>query len=246
MTREEEFQQQIESQLGIDLTKYRDEDVANSLLDLLLFPKYIFKWILIPAFLSIVLFILGFFIVDLVHVQYLIYGVVGLILFPIVGVFLGVLYFARQLTEDLGSISEYSFSVLDNSIEDAKGLADQSLEKKEILALLFKGVIFVVTIPMLGSAIDKKMPFGGGIAKRLMNGSLNAIASRLEFSPLSKENTGGLANKSETRDFSLAISQARSQANKILRTGIRIAATPFRLAFYIFLALLTLFIYVIW
>ncbi len=248
MTSDEEIRLEIEHQLGIDLSRYRDEEVAESILDLLLFPKYILKWIFIPLLASFFVFILGFFIIDLVHIEFLIYGILGLSLFMIVGVLLGVLFLARQLRQDLAVITDYSFSVLSNSISDASGLLGKSKDKKAVLGLLFKGVVFVLTIPMVGSAIDKKIRFGGGIVKRLMNKSLSAIASKVDFGkrgPAADVNPN-TESKGQNNDFSPLISASQKQSLRVLNGGLRFAVAPFRIGLYIFLTLLVLFIYIIW
>ena len=87
----EQLGEKIKQELGIDLQKYRDEEAVENFVELLVFPQYIFNWVIRPILLSIVIFMVGFFLLDLVHIEYIIYGLVGFVLFLIIGILLGLL-----------------------------------------------------------------------------------------------------------------------------------------------------------
>ena len=84
----------IRDRLGIDVQKYRNEAVVENFVELLVFPEYVIAWVIRPILIAIGIFILGFFIFDLVNVEYLNYGVIGLFLFLATGILIGFLFFA--------------------------------------------------------------------------------------------------------------------------------------------------------
>ena len=240
----------IETELGLDILKYRNEEVADNLMDLLLFPKYLLRWVGRPMLLAILLFIIGFFIIDLVHIQYIIYGALGLILFLLLGLFLGIMNLGRKISEDVTSISEYSLGLMKNSILDVKNMGGRVNQSniKDVLGMLFKGVIFVVTIPMVNKAIEKKLPLGKGFAKRIISGALSVFASRITFDPDKvDENMVKVDGESKIiSNYVSAVDQAKKGSSSVIRKALKIAVTPFRLGLYIVAFLLIILIYSIW
>ncbi len=244
------MQDTITRELGVDISKYRDEDVADNLVDLLVFPKYIFKWISRPVLIAFLVYIAGFFLIDLVHVQYLIYGIVGLVLFLLVGFFGGVLNLSRKLNEDLVSISEYSLGVLKNSLLDVNDVGSRINKNniKDVVAMLFQGVIHIVTLPMLGKAIENKVPVVSGLVKRVVEKSLVGISNRLTFDDEKIDET--IINVDGDSVFVTnylgTIDKAGKGIDGTLGTVTKVIRTPFKLGFYIALFFLVLFIYLIW
>lgn len=59
--------EKIQRDLGIDVKKYRNPEVAEQFVELLIFPQYIINWGIRPIIISFFLYIAGFFIVDLVR-----------------------------------------------------------------------------------------------------------------------------------------------------------------------------------
>lgn len=246
----EELQDTISRELGVDITKYRDEEVADNLVDLLVFPKYIVKWIARPVLISFILFIIGFFVIDLVHIQYLIYGIVGLVLFLIVGIFAGVLNLSRKLNEDLESISDYSLGVLKNSMLDIGDVGGRINKNniKDVVSMLFKGVIHLVTLPMLGKAIDNKVPLASGLVKLVVERSLGGIANRLTFDDENiDESIINVDGESKfVSNYLSTIDKAGKGIGGTLSTVSKIIRTPFRIGLYLALFFLIIFIYLIW
>lgn len=246
----EEIKKTIFDELGIDIAKYQDESVAENLVDLLIFPKYIAKWVARPVLFFLLLYIVGFFVVDLVHIQYLIYAIVGLVLFQLTGVFAGVLSLTRKLDEDLSRISEYSLDLVKNSVHDIENISSRlsSSNRKDVMSLLFKGIIHVVTIPMMTQAIEKKVTVGSKLVKGLVKNSLVAVSNKLEFeeAKIKSEVTEDGSDSKFLTLYAKAIDKASGGISGTLGSVSKIVGTPFKLGFYITGGLLVLFLYLIW
>ena len=227
----------IQSELGIDILKYQNEEVAENLMDLLLFPKYLLKWLGRPVLISFLIYLAGFFIIDLVHVQFFIYAIVGFILFLLFGLLLGIVYLSMKLGRDVSSISDYSLGWMKNSVLDIDDMSSRVTRSniKDVLGMLFKGIIFVVTIPMLKRAIDKKVPAGKGLAKKLLTGALAILAKRIAFNPDNvDENIVKVDGKSKfISRYVAAIDKTKSGTAKIIKRSLRLASIPFGLGAYI-------------
>ncbi|WP_235296201.1 hypothetical protein [Portibacter marinus] len=246
----EQLKSTIQSELGIDILKYQNEEVAENLMDLLLFPKYILKWIGRPILICLLLYFVGFFVIDLVHVEYIIYAIAGCILFLILGFLTGVIFLTRKLGQDLSSISEYSLGLMKNSVLDIDDMGSRVNKSniKDVLGMLFKGIVFVVTIPMLKKAIDKKVPVGKGLLKLILGGSLAIMAKRISFNPDKvDENMVKVDGKSKfiTR-YVTAIDKTKTGSSTLIKKALRLASTPFRLGAYLFGFILLVFLYFIW
>ena len=59
----------------------KNEKIANSFVELLVFPTYVSLCLIRTILASLGIFIIGFFVVDLVHVEYVIYGLIGFFFF---------------------------------------------------------------------------------------------------------------------------------------------------------------------
>lgn len=240
----------VTNDLGLDLSKYRDEEVAENLLDLLLFPKYVLKWLLIPIVIALFLWVAGFFVIDLRHVQFLIYGVLGLVLFVSVGFFAGFVILGRQLGDDLTSVSDYSLGIMKNAVIDIDGIGDKinRNNRKEVMGTLFKGVVFLVTIPMLKRAIDKKIPVAKGAVKRLITGSLAVLAGKMTFDSVNIEKDEIKVDGEDQLflNYTKSVDKASSNIASIIEKVLQIATSPFRIGLYITGAFLILLLYLIW
>lgn len=246
----EELKGIIQNELGLDLSKYRDDAVAQNFVELLMFPKYIAKWVALPLLLFMLLYIVGFFVVDLIHVQYLIYGIFGLVLFLISGVFFGVLYMTTKLKEDIKSMSAFSLNILRSCIYDLDDVKSRINRNniKDVFGLLFNGIINIVSIPMISTAIDEKVPVANRLVKGVVTKFLSVISNRISFDPDNidesikvDESANDLIKKSVA-----IVDSAENRISSIIVGSTRIVQAPFRLVFIISTLFLFLLIYLIW
>jgi len=98
--------QKIKDELGVDVSKYKNQEVVDNFVSLLVFPQYIFNWGIRPVLIAFALYIAGFFVLDLVHIFYVIYGLFGLVLFLLSGILAGVLFLIWKMKKTCGKSSD--------------------------------------------------------------------------------------------------------------------------------------------
>ena len=176
-----QLDQDIQDKMGIELTMYRNEDAAEKLIDLLLFPKYVLWWILQFIVAAFVLYLSGFWLLDLVIIEYLLYFVFGIILFIASGLLGGLVFLTYRIRSDIKAISMYAFDVMKRSIEDlARSRSLRKIDKNN-MPLLYKGVIHIVIIPSLKSAIRNKLFIIGYFVAPVVTKLLTVLANRIKF-----------------------------------------------------------------
>jgi len=179
----EKLDDRIKEELGIDVQKYRNEEVVESFVELLVFPEYVITWVIRPILISFVIFLIGFFIFNLVHIEYFIYGVIGLVLFLSTGVLIGLLFLTWKMKSDIWGIVDYSLKIMKSAVNDMNQVNNQITisNRKDINGLLFKGIIHIVTIPMMSKIISNKVPFVGGIVNRIVKKILVLVSDKIKF-----------------------------------------------------------------
>lgn len=178
--------QKIQSELGVDIKKYRDEETVETLSGLITFPIYALNWTIRPVIIAFALYVLGFWGIDLVHVQYLLYGILGLLLFLVTGLVAGFLYLTVRLQSDIKRLTNYSLSVLKGIVTDLDQLnmtTDQT-NRAEVLKLLFLGITHLITIPVTSSIVGSKVPFVGGMVSGLVRRILTRMSNIFHFDKL--------------------------------------------------------------
>jgi len=246
----EQLDERIKNELGIDVRKYRDEEVAENFMELLLFPQYIGSWVLRPVVLLLVLFVVGFFFIDLVHIEYLIYAVFGLALSLLTGLFLGLLLFTWRLKADLKGIVEYALGVMKSGATDLSQVSNKITpeNRKDVMGLLFKGVIHIVTIPMMGEVAAQKVPLFGGTVKSLIKKVLNIVSDTVKFDETLLE---AELNKEDSEPgfietYTNSISSATTGLNSVMDKTMGVAQFPLKIGFIISAVSLMTFLYLIW
>ncbi len=241
---------QIKKELGLDIEKYRNEEVAENFVELLVFPKYIFWGTIRPLVIAFFIFLLGFVFIDLVNVEYLIYGILGLPIFLTTGLLLGLLFLTWKMRSDLWSIVEYSLDILKSAISDLNHIGNKitSDNKKNIMGLLFKGIIHIVTIPMLGKVISDKVPLVGGLLNGFVKKILTLISDKIQYDERLLESE---MNKKDTEPNYIEIQSSELSAvtaglEKTLNFTFGVAQLPLKISFAFMAIVMILFLYFIW
>ncbi len=240
--------QRIQSELGVDVKKYRNDEVVETFVSMLVFIEYFITWVIGPIVGALLLYGLGFWLLDLVHVEYGIYGLVGLILFLITGIFLGLLLLTGRMKEDVWGIVHYSLDIMKSAKADtAEVMANMpAQQKKASTAMLFQGVLHLVTIPTLATVIEAKIPILGMIVSRFIKKVLTMVSNSL-----AKEEEILIDPNVSKADSQQEISQQRhkdasfGKIRKAISIPFGIARLPIKIFFYISLILLLLFLYII-
>jgi len=241
--------QRIKTELGVDVSKYRDEEAIEAISGLLVFPLYVVSWTARPVVLAFLLYISGFFLLDLVHIQYLLYGILGLALALLTGLFLGLLYLTFRFKSDLEGIMNYSMSIMRGIVEDMDKLNNNTHagNRKEVLQLLFLGVMHIITIPAVSTIIGNRVPVIGGLIASLVRRVLTTMAGLFKWDEQNlREAIAKTGDEGKILPAYLAgVSSFQNIMNKVLRISVRVVQLPILLIF-VFLALLTwLFVWAI-
>ena len=245
----EKLDQKIQDELGIDVKKYRNEEVAATFGELMVFPQYIANWTFRPLFLTLAVFLLGFFVLDLVHIEYLLYAVIGLVLFLVFGVFVALLFLTWKMKQDIWSIADFSLDIMRQAVDDLGQVKDQIKpeNRKDVLALLFKGILHLVTIPMITKALSDRIPFLGGIVAGFIKRILTVLSDRLKFDEknLTSELNKGADEEDAVGVFQRLIKGASIGLEKIVDFTFGVARFPLKVLFAISGSILALFVYLI-
>ncbi len=241
---------QIQNDLGIDLKTYVNEDVADRFADLVVLPMYVLGVLWRPVIGCFILYILGFFAVDLVHVQYLIYGIIGFVLFLLSGILIGILSLVMKLKADLHDILMYSYEILKASLNDLNKMSDSiSPENKpDVVNLMFKGVIHIVTIPLVARAISRKIPLVGGLLKRIINRTLSIIASlfKIDTKQIEHKPTEEDTDAAFLESYSTMVNRASQSTGTLISSAFRVAIIPLVLVSSLVIMALFWFVYIMW
>ncbi|MFT5618332.1 MAG: hypothetical protein ACI85I_001565 [Arenicella sp.] len=240
----------ISEELGIDVSKYRNPEVAESFVDLLIFPKYVINYTVRPIIFSLLLFLVGFFIVDLVNIQYLIYAIFGLVFFVITGFLAGVLFLTYKMKWDIWGIIDYSLNILKSAVRDLGKVGEhvKSENRKDTLKLLFQGIIHAVTIPMISGAISKKVPFFGRFISQFINKVLTLISNKVKFekTKVAQESEKEESESTALQAYENIIAGATKNLERLMTATFRIAQFPLKILFGISVSLLGVFLWLIW
>lgn len=245
----EKLDNRIEEELGIDIQKYRNEEVVENFVELLVFPEYVVTWVIRPILISIGIFIIGFFVFDLVHIEYIIYGLIGFGLFLATGVLIGLLFLSWKMKSDMWGIVDYSLEIMKSAISDMNQVSNQMTKenRKDVLGLLFKGIIHIVTIPMMSKVIADKVPFVGGFVNRIVKRILILLSDKIKFEEenLKQELRKKGSEPNALQIYLSSISAVSTGLEKVLNFTFGVAQFPIKIGFGIILLILILFLYLI-
>lgn len=248
----ERLNEKIKADTGVDIAKYRNEEVIGNFTSLLLFPIYLIKAVRIPILLVIGLFILSFFIIDLQGVvEYLFYVPFGAILWLLLGILSGLIYLAYRLRKDLVGIIDYALTILKMSVNDAIA-TNKNITKanaSRLLPQLFKGIIHIIVIPVVSGTITSKVPLVGGLLGRFVRKVFRTVANLVKFDELSKEDLAHFSNETERKKLILSYNSSIDKVSKtsqnIVSAALRITKFPLVVAGLTVFLILALLIYLV-
>ena len=242
----EALDKRIQDELGIDVKKYRNEEVVEQLTALLLFPRYVVRKVLRPMLIAVLLFVAGFFLPDLTTADYLLYGSIGFFLFMMTGGFISMLILVRKMKGDMWNIMDYSLDIMDGAVSDLHQAHHhvRSEDRVEAMSLLFHGIIHIVTIPMLAKGMTKGIPVIGKMVSRVAKRVLTRAADLLKFN---EEKLQSELKKSEEepnalQTYSKSIDMISNGLDKVMDITFGIAQVPLLVASAVSTIILALFV----
>ncbi len=245
--------QKIQDELGIDIKLYRNPEVIANVVEMIAFPKFVVKWISRPILISFLLFIAGFFVIELYHILYVIYGIFGLIFFLLCGLTSGILVVILKIRKDIYDLVSYMLDVLKKCVTDARDVhvrMKDSQKASSVLGLLFLGLTHIVFIPTATGVINKKIPKGGFISKWLVKKVLRVVTNRIKFKdieedPNAKGNTNDKVGGALQRYIKI-VDGTKSVLQKIISGAFSVVEFPVIIAFGICFLWLASFIWMIY
>ena len=154
-----------------------------------------------------------------------------------------------KMKSDMWGVVNYSLDIMKSAITDMIQVNNQVNEenRKDVLGLLFKGIIHIVTIPMISKVISDKVPFVGGIVKRIVKKILTLFSDKVKFDEekLSQELNKKEGDSNALRIYLNSISSATTGLEKIMNFTFGVAQFPLKIVFGIILSILVLFLYLI-
>ena len=228
----------IQKELGIDIKKYRDKEVEEKVSELIGFIGYAVNTIKFPLMIGLGAYILGFFLLDLVHIEKLIYGIMGLPLMLIIVVLVSALLLVWGIKNSALEVIEYTLDLSKKIQKDVQAVNEQMTdkEKEHKYQLFYKGVLHLITIPVVAESVVERIPYIGWIFRGIIRRILSVIAdNRLVFKLLLKSNLfdyGGyekaamddaIAGASGFRSFVEGFDRIISRILKVLQFPILLA-----------------------
>ena len=241
--------QKIKDDLGIDIRKYGNEEVLAAFAEILVFPQYILTWTIRPILLAVFAFFLGFFVLNLVHIEFLIYLLFGFSLFLMVGVFFGVLFFMWKMKKDMWNILNYALDILKNTVQDLSHFQHTipPAKRRQALGLLFKGILHIILIPGISRIISDKIPFIGWIFIWPIKTVLSLISDRIKWDGhMLNDELEKVDNEEQLIPLYLkTINGVQKGIKTVLDVSFKVFQFPVLIGFFICLSLLIIFIYLI-
>lgn len=245
----EKLDNRIKNELGIDVQKYRNEEVVENLVELLVFPKYVITWAIRPILIALGIFIIGFFVFDLVHVEYIIYGSIGFGLFLANGILIGLLFLSWKMKSDMWRIVDHSLEIMKSAVNDMHKVNNQMTKdnRQDVLGLLFKGILHIVTIPMMSKVISDKVPFVDGFVNRIVKRILILVSDKVKFDEegLKQELRTKGSKPNAIQVYLNSIASVSKGLEKVMNFTFGVAQFPLKMGFGIFFLILVLFLYLI-
>jgi hypothetical protein len=240
----------IQDELGVDIKKYRDEELVANLVELMNFPVYVTNWTLKPILYSFIAFLIGFTLIDLENeFEYVIYTAAGFCLFLSVGGSFGLILLVRKLKLDIWRIIEYAIDLMKSVVSDIDKIKNQISPKsrRRIFTLVFKGIIHIIIIPFWAVAFTEGIPIIGRPIKWIVVQILSFISDQLKLEEISAAIE---VDKSKNKkDFltlqSEIFSQESAQLKKALSFSLNIAQIPLFFYFFVSILFLSILIFIL-
>ncbi|SEC88417.1 hypothetical protein SAMN04489761_3863 [Tenacibaculum sp. MAR_2009_124] len=245
----EKLDEKIKTELGIDISKYHNEEVISNFLELLIFPRYILNWAIRPIFIALIAFILSYFLIDLVHIQYVLYTIIGFILFLLIGFLSGVIFLTWKIKTDILNALTYSIDILKSVVSDINLTGDHITKenRKDVLLLLFKGITHIITIPTLSNVISDKIPIIGNAISFFIRKTLTLFSNKLNIEEIQLSDQLDKEND-ESKILNAYINSLTTTSNSlenVLNIVSKIAQFPVKIILFIITTFLMFFIYLI-
>ena len=242
--------EKIKIDFDIDISKYRNEEVVSSFAELLILPQYVINWGIRPILVALLLYLLGFMIIDLDNgLEFIIYLLLGCPLFLLCGFLFAIVFLIRRMKYDLGAIMQYSIEILKEAAGDISDFNKnlKQNDKKEGIKLLYLGIMHIVTIPSVTGAIKRKNTIIGYPLSWVINKILTAVGNTVTVKDLENSVKVSYVTKDKVYEDQVLedITNERNILQKVIDMAISVIEFPFKFVFIIVSFLLIGLIYLL-
>lgn len=168
----------VKDRLGIDVRKYESSELIDKVTQILFIQKYAIKKVVTPILIALVIFFLGFFLLDLRSFEYLIYGIFGLLFLVGIGLLAGLIRFVSHLQRDFLMITRCSIQILNTAVEDMKNFQTSNFDSlKNPSALLFEGILVGLFRPKVTTIFQNK-PIIGSMTIKVFDKTVDSLLDK--------------------------------------------------------------------
>ena len=230
----------FKKKFSIDLAVYKNEEIAVKIGQLIVFPEFVIKNLLLGLAIGFCCYVLSFFVLNLSLASGLMFVLLGLIFWAITGFFLGLNVFLWNLKSNLSEVIFYGFDLTATVINDVQRQGAE-LRKKDVFEL-FQGIFSVVFLPSLADAILARVPVVGSLINKLVQKILNRMVKKINFTSIEgEEEAEDSPVSSEGSQLEAIIEKTKVQSVRLLKKSVGFIQFPFQVLFFIS-ALFTLFL----
>jgi hypothetical protein len=233
----QKINQSLLQQTSIDFSRYRNQELLETIANAATFPLFFARSISRPIVLLIILTLLAVWISDSAYFKsFLVFP--GLVLAVINGILLGLVIFIRRIRNDMTSVFAISSDLCVQVLKDISA-ARMKLSGDSAgfpsLREIFHGVNAVVVLPMLIQTLEQKIPFLGGLAARVTERFFNIVDRRLtasiktaiagESPPVPQATAEQMSNWLQSAER--LVNTAKENISTVVRVVSRVVAFPF-------------------
>jgi len=228
---------------GVDFSRYRNQELTDTIANALTFPLYFARSILRPIGLFLLLTVIAIAFVDSGYFKTFL-GLPGLPLAIANGVLLGLVIFVRRVRDDMDKVFSISADLSLQVVRDIgtarANIKDGSLEFPSLLEI-FQGVNAIIILPAIIRILDRKLPLFGALAGRITARFFSIIDARLVSAIQSNSDEGretkAPVSAEEISDWLKAAERIVDYAKSILSQVVikvgKVVAFPFLAIFSI-------------
>ena len=231
-----ELNNQLIEKYGVNLESYMNPEIIEKIGSLLVFPKYVIKYVSMPIVILFLMYICSFFFLSFEAIGLIIYIILGLVLYLMVGVSLGLVYLISKIKSDVRSLIGFSFEISARALNDVSKIGNKFTKTPGAVGELFKGITLIVILPSIMEALANQIPLLGKLLNKLVQKSLIAISNKLKFS-----DTGIHESDHESdikKKYVTAIENTQKKSDLIISKVFSLLQLPFKIYLFIYTFLL--------
>ncbi|MGZ5192291.1 MAG: hypothetical protein ACXWVV_00130 [Kaistella sp.] len=227
----------INNEIGIDIHKYGNDEILGTVTGMMNVQSYAVSSLAKALFLAFCIYILGFFVLQMEWMGYILYGIFGFILFSIGGILYGILNLTSKLNSDLQCITKFGLDTTRFIVSDFNQINTRLRDDiSNPISLIFEGAIAAFLAPTI-SLNCHKIPIAGKVIASGSDKALGMVVTNLRKQEDKMNFHGKMADGS--KDLSVKCEEIEefledfsTKVEIILNKSIKAIQMPFRVAMF--------------